>query len=234
MVSVGGVGSYSATVTDASVFAKDDTVLLIQMKGAIINVPESGSYGGYRESAGRPGAYEFLIVESSDELTDVVVFTSGLTNSYDITGMVQLISVPFYNSAKVTSNITCQIWDSTAKTGGVVAFIVGGTLSLYANIDVSGKGLMGGTPVIGNGTCTITNPALYDKFGYADSYLNSGNKGEDWQSEPISVLAMNLPYFLLMLKGKEQILQAEEVVTEDLLVAAADQIMVPEEMGELK
>ncbi|MBK8883234.1 MAG: gliding motility-associated C-terminal domain-containing protein [Bacteroidales bacterium] len=178
VVSVGGVGSYSATVTDASVFAKDDTVLLIQMKGAIINVPESGSYGGYRESAGRPGAYEFLIVESSDELTDVVVFTSGLTNTYDITGMVQLISVPFYNSAKVTSNITCQIWDSTAKTGGVVAFIVGGTLSLDANIDVSGKGLMGGTPVIGNGTCTITNPALYDKFGYADSYLNSGNKGE--------------------------------------------------------
>ena len=37
------IGANNVTLTDASLFAGGDTVLLIQMKGAIINVPESGS-----------------------------------------------------------------------------------------------------------------------------------------------------------------------------------------------
>jgi hypothetical protein len=176
VVAIGG--TTNVTVTDASVFHQNDTVLLIQMKGAIINVTETGSYGGYRESTGTTGAYEFLIVASVNYGSNNVVFTRDILNTYDVSGMVQLIRVPFYNSASVTAKLTCQSWDSTAKTGGVVAVIVGGELSLNANIDVAGMGFRGGSPFIGNGVCTITNPSAYDKFGYADSYMNSGYKGE--------------------------------------------------------
>ena len=171
-------GPDNVTVTDASAFAAGDTVLLIQMKGAIINITESGSYGGYRESTGKPGAYEFMIVQSVNTGTGLVVFTSNMLNTYDVAGMVQLIKVPYYNSANVSSTISCSPWDSTAKRGGVVSFIVGSTLTLNADIDVSGKGFTGGTPFTGNGICTVTDQLTYDKFGYPDSYMNSGYKGE--------------------------------------------------------
>jgi gliding motility-associated-like protein len=168
----------NVTVSDASMFSAGDTVLLIQMKGAIINVAESGSYGGYRESTGKPGAYEFLIVQSVNTGTDNIVFTSNITNTYDIAGNVQLISVPFYNSATINSGMTCTPWDSVSKTGGVVSFIVGGNLSMNAGIDVTGKGFIGGTPFVGTGICTVTDQLTYDKFSYPDSYQNSGYKGE--------------------------------------------------------
>jgi len=176
VVSIGS--ATSVTVTDASVFHQNDTVLLIQVKGAIVNVPESGSYGGYRDRTGSPGAYEFLIVQSVNTGSNTVVFTRDMINTYNVSGIVQLIRVPYYNAARVTAKLTCQAWDSTAKTGGVLALIVGGELSLSANIDVSGMGLRGGTPFTGNATCTITDQATYDKFAYNDSWMNSGYKGE--------------------------------------------------------
>lgn len=141
VVAIGGADN--VTLDDADLFTAGDTVLLIQMKGAIINVPETGSYGNYRESVGAPGSYEFLIVQSVNTGTDNVVFTSNISNTYDLAGMIQLIKVPYYNSATVDAELTCQVWDSTAKTGGVLAFIVGGTLSLDANIVVTGKGFIG-------------------------------------------------------------------------------------------
>jgi len=176
VVAIGGFDN--VTVTDASIFKERDTVLLIQMKGAIINVPESSSYGGYRESTGAPGSYEFMIIQSVNTVTDNVIFTSNLLKSYNVAGLIQLIKVPYYNSATVDAELNCMAWDSTAKTGGVLAMIVGGTLSLNANINVTGMGFYGGAPFLGQGICTAVNPSLYDKYGYPDSYLNSGFKGE--------------------------------------------------------
>ncbi len=171
-------GTTNVTVTDASVFHQNDTVLLIQMKGAVINVTESGSYGGYRESSGTPGAYEFLIVASVNYGSNIIAFTRDIINTYDVSGMVQLIRVPSYGQANVTAKLTCQAWDSTTKTGGVLAVIVGGRLSLNANIDVAGLGFRGGTPFTGNAICTVTDQLTYDKFSYNNSWLNSGFKGE--------------------------------------------------------
>jgi hypothetical protein len=130
-------------------------------------------------SIGTPGIYEFLKIQSVNTFTKNIIFTRDTRNSYDVAGLVQLISVPSYNSARVNSELTCKPWDSlTTKTGGVLALIVGGTLTLDAGINVAGMGLKGGTPYQGDGICFNTNVSAYDKYAYPDSYTNSGWKGE--------------------------------------------------------
>jgi hypothetical protein len=174
-----GPGTDNVTLDDVSGLQPKDTILLIQMKGSIVNVPESGSYGSYKDFVGAPGKYEFLIIQSVNGGTKVVVFSNPIINTYDVLGMVQVVKVPYYNTATVTSTLTCQPWDSITKTGGVLTMIVGRTLKLNANIDVTGKGFYGGSLSAGQGICINVNSTLYDKFSYEDILpTNSGLKGE--------------------------------------------------------
>ena len=155
-------------VDDISGLSAGDTVLLIQMKGVIMHdYSFSYPYGYY----GTPGMHEFLIIESVS--SPFVTFTRSMQNAYDANGLVQLIRVPYYNSANVASTLTCQPWDSTSKTGGVLVFVVGGTLSLNADIDVVGKGFTGGEAVEGNGDYAEDNAIHYSE---ADN--KAGAKGE--------------------------------------------------------
>ena len=160
-------------------FAAGDTVLLIQMKGARIYAKEEPSYGFGYALYGQPGDYEFLTIQSVDDGTNTIVFRSNIINtSFDTFGDLQLIKVPFYNYAMVDGVLTCQPWDSTTKTGGVLAAIIGRTLSLNADIDVTGKGLKGGDVVLGQGICVETDNAKWNKYAYDASTDSSGNKGE--------------------------------------------------------
>ncbi|MFX9224416.1 hypothetical protein ABTO47_19760, partial [Acinetobacter baumannii] len=66
-----------------------------------------------------------------------------LINSYDfINGKVQIIRVPSYSNATIASTLTAKSWNGTI--GGVLVFNVTDTLKLNADIDVSGKGFVGG------------------------------------------------------------------------------------------
>ena len=103
---IGSAPNDNVTLSDVSGLFVGDTVLLIQMKGAVINVPEDGNYGSYKDLIGRPGLSEFLIIESINTGTRNVVFTANITNNYDPFGRVQLVRVPYYNSATVTSTLT--------------------------------------------------------------------------------------------------------------------------------
>jgi gliding motility-associated-like protein len=172
--------------------AAGDTVLLIQMKGAIIYEVETSSYGSYRESIGVPGSSEFLIVETVDAGTKSVTFTNDIFKSYNVAGLVQLIKVPSYNSVTVAADLTCLRWDSVRKTGGVLAMIVLRNLTLHGDINVTGKGFAGGATSLGQGICLETNSALYDKFSYPDSYTNSGFKGES-QANRVFIDISNMP-----------------------------------------
>ena len=198
---IGSVPHDNVTLSDVTGLAAGDTVLLIQMKGAVINVPEDGNYGSYKDLIGRPGLSEFLIIESIDVGTRNVVFTANITNDYNAAGRVQLVRVPYYNSATVTSTLTCQPWDSVNKTGGVVAMIIGRTLSLEANIDVSGKGFNGGAISQGTGLCIVSGPGL-NNFSYPESNTNSGYKGESPASRGFIDLANIPPIFPAFAKGK--------------------------------
>jgi gliding motility-associated-like protein len=191
----------NVTLSDVSGLAIGDTVLLVQMKGAIINVPETGDFGSFKDFFGAPGMSEFMIIESINTGTRNVVFTANIINDFDPKGFVQLIRVPFYNTATVTSTLTCQPWDSTSKTGGVLVMIIGRTLSLNANIDVSGKGYKGGSVTPGDGLCISSGSGLND-FGYPESNSNSGYKGESVTSRAFIDLGNIPPIYPDYAKGK--------------------------------
>jgi hypothetical protein len=163
-------------LTQISQFGAGDTVLLIQIQGVGI-VTDQGSYGlAVQTKFGEPGGYEFLLIQSVNTGTRTITFTKFILNTYDPTGNVQLIRVPFYNAPVVNSTLHARPWSATNGTGGVLAMIVGRKLTLNADIDVTGTGLKGAPGSDGIGDCYI-NPGN-DQDSYPLSYNNAGIKGE--------------------------------------------------------
>ncbi len=127
------------TVGSSSSFAPGDRVLLIQMKGAIIDTSNSSAFGDIL-NLNDAGSYEFSRVLNIAGQT--ITLTTNLVNSYNVNGKVQLIRVPEYTNANVNGTLTAQAWNGT--TGGILVFDVSNTLTLGATIDVSGLGFRGG------------------------------------------------------------------------------------------
>jgi len=160
-------GSIVTLSTNASsIFAVSDTVLLIQMTGVTID-------GNEVKNAGR---YEFHIVTDVNGQNVTLLAPPG---SFDPTELVQLIRVPSYKNAEITNKgLTCQPWKWADGTGGVLALMVEGTLTVNGNIDVSGRGFKGGD-ASGEyaGDCSFDPP--YNRSGYAANDFDlAGNKGE--------------------------------------------------------
>ncbi|MFN8287272.1 MAG: gliding motility-associated C-terminal domain-containing protein [Chitinophagales bacterium] len=127
------------TVGSTNGFAPGDKVLLIQMKGAVIDTSNTSAFGdvtNYNDA----GSYEFSRVQSINGAD--ISLTTSLVNSYNVTGKVQLIRVPEYTNANVSGTLTAQAWNGT--TGGVLVMDVSNTLTMNADIDVSGLGFRGG------------------------------------------------------------------------------------------
>jgi gliding motility-associated-like protein len=160
----------NVNVDNPGIFSVRDTVLLIQMKGVEISISNDNSYGN-KQNEYSGGFYEFLIIK--EIMGNKITFETGLLkNSYDPQGALQLVRVPGFDNVIVKGELTCEPWDSARGTGGVLAMLVGNTLSLNADIDVSSKGFKGAEPVVGDGIC-----------GYTDMFYNvfsqkSGFKGE--------------------------------------------------------
>ncbi len=158
-------------VEDVSDFIVGDTVLIIQMKGALIdssNTPAFGTITDYRNC----GNFEFNYIKSISGNT--VELKNNLTRQYDIPdGKVQLIRVPTYSNLITADPLTSMPWNGS--TGGVLVFIVNDTLTLNANIDVSVKGFRGGKNAV-----IIANPQTCSQNGYyydSSSWQNA-RKGE--------------------------------------------------------
>jgi gliding motility-associated-like protein len=199
---VTGVGTDYVIVNDLVQFSKfsiGDTVLVIQMKGVQTLVPETNAFGNPQFLLGRPGKYEFLIILSIDGGLKKIVFRSNLINSYNVAGDVQIVKTPSYSSVIVTADLTSAPWDSVNKIGGVLAMIVRKTIKLNANIDVTGKGFLGGGIVTGLGLCVNSSFSRFDKFAFHADSVNSGFKGES----PVSSAWTNgYPIFPSYSKGK--------------------------------
>jgi peptidase C25-like protein len=141
-----------------------DLLLVIQMQDASINSNNNGSYGdgvsgdpgsGYT-AANNVGRYEFVratnnVPTSGGTLNLQGTGTgSGLLNSY--TNAVatssqgqrrfQVIRVPQYASATLSSSLTVAAWNGT--TGGVLGLDVTGTLTLGGAVSVDGLGFRPG------------------------------------------------------------------------------------------
>ena len=138
-----GICTNTINVVDAAKYNVGDTVLIIQMQGAVIDSTNTAAFGTITDYK-NAGNYEFNYIKT--KTGNAIELKNNLTRQYDLpNGKVQLIRVPYYNTATISSTLTCLPWDGSV--GGVLAFNVKDTLDLQSNIDVSGKGFLAGVGV---------------------------------------------------------------------------------------
>ncbi|HYX20519.1 MAG TPA: isopeptide-forming domain-containing fimbrial protein, partial [Thermoanaerobaculia bacterium] len=145
--------------------ASGDLLLVIQMQDAAINSTNTDSYGdgaaggsasGWT-SPNNSGKYEYVKATGALPVAGGVLTIqgtgagSGLLNTYtnaDATATqgqrrFQVVRVPQYSSATLTSGLTAAAWNGA--TGGVLAIDVSGALDLAAaTVSVDGLGFRGG------------------------------------------------------------------------------------------
>lgn len=119
-------------------FLTGDKVLLLQMQVPQVDLSNSPSFGTVLNTS-CIGNYEFNRIQSISGNTVQLQF--ALTRPYDLSGKVQLVRVPEYDSAMICG-ITCLPWNGS--TGGVLALDVKTQLTMMGNIDVSRRGFRGG------------------------------------------------------------------------------------------
>lgn len=153
------------TVESSMGFQPGDRVLVIQMKGVVIDRMNQPSFGRI-DALGSAGKYEFGVVQSISGQT--ITLRNQFLNRYDVNGTVQLIRVPVYRTAGTTSKLRANPWNG--RTGGVLV-LEADSLVLLADIDVSGMGFRGGRVSVNQPHNTIQD--YY--FAYSSS---GGEKGE--------------------------------------------------------
>jgi gliding motility-associated-like protein len=159
--------------------AQGDTVFFIQMKGAFIDLTNSGNYGKVIDYLGT-GLYEYNVICSISANT--VIFERKFLNNYSPFGVFQVIGYTHYGDVSITGTITCPSWDS-AK-GGIVLISSTGTIDMQANIDVSAKGFRGGQHINSPYNCSF----LDDYAGY--EYIAATGLGA-MKGEGIAVYTAN-------------------------------------------
>ncbi len=140
------------SVTSAAGFSVGGKVLVIQMKGATITQANNNSYGDIL-AYNNAGNYEYATVTAVNG--NNISIQSPLCRQYTIADLVQLITVPQYVNPTVTAILLAQDWNGT--TGGVLVFEATGTVTLNADIDVSGNGFIGGATCLAGFGCNNTN-----------------------------------------------------------------------------
>lgn len=167
------VTNVSGNVAD---FDAGRQVLIIQMKGAQVSTANDATYGSIASVADyrNAGNYELAIVAArmGSGPSYLISLQEPLLRTYDVSGYVQLVSVPRYTNATVVSNITAKPWNRADGTGGIVALDVENVLTLNANIDVSAAGFRGGMPN------TVVDASCNNSTLYASNQSRYGQKGE--------------------------------------------------------
>lgn len=145
------------TVDDTGPFAVGDTVLIIQMSGANINTSNTSFYGNIDFYNGS-GNYELAHIAAISG--SVITFKNVLLRNYEANGAVQLVTVPTYVNANITSLLTCQPWNGS--TGGVCIARAINKITISNTIDVSGKGFRGAD--------TLSDDCFNSGFGGSSDY----------------------------------------------------------------
>ena len=143
------------------------------------------------------GNYEYVVARDFNGVSVTIegVNGGGLINSYsnapfDTQGQrtYQVIRVPQYTSATMTSGLTASRWNGT--TGGILAYDVADTLNLGgATVDVSGRGFRGGGGRLLEGIPLSTVPPFVAPEKPTDYRTSSdrtanGSKGEGTAGTP--------------------------------------------------
>ena len=159
------------TVADGTDYFVGDTVLLIQMKGAVIDTSNTPAFGTVL-SYGNAGNYEFNYI--SQKSGNIITLKNKLTKNYDIPwGVVQLVRVPYYKAGYFSGGLTCDPWDG--NKGGVLAIFCETSLISEEVLDVSGKGFKGGAGYVSPYTAATCNQ---NNFYYPGNSSFGALKGE--------------------------------------------------------
>ena len=167
---VTSIFSQSVSLSSSTGFIVGDKVVIIQMKGATIDTLNTSNFGTIT-SYNDAGNYEMLVISAISSNT--ITFTTPILRTYDVFGLVQLVKVPVYNNVNVTGILSCLPWNGLI--GGVLVFEASGNIILNSNIDVTGKGFLGGAIVSGQFFSCAGNTTGY-KLPIIS--LLSANKGE--------------------------------------------------------
>lgn len=127
-------------VPNNAAFSVGDRVLLIQMKGATIDLSDAATFGTIQnyEFAGN---YEFANISSIRGIT--ITFKNKLINRYDINGQVQLVKVATYQSPVVAGTVTGKPWNGSS--GGLIVIEASDSITFRGgSIDASLDGFSGG------------------------------------------------------------------------------------------
>lgn len=178
------VSSNSVTLTSVTGLNAGDTVMLYQSKGAMINTTQTASFGSIT-AINEAGNWELLIVQSVNTSSRLVTFNCPISKTYF--PPFQLIRVPSYYNARITSVLTCQ--QHNGITGGVLCMIVRNQLEMNAGIDVSGKGNTGAVPdysLVSN--CASTGLG-FQRYSYTALSDSAGFKGGGIVGDPMGMIA---------------------------------------------
>lgn len=160
-------------------FSVGDVVMIIQMKGAEISLEADTSFGSVM-NYGSAGYHEQNKIAAINGNT--ITLETGLKANYDVTGSLQIVTVPQFTDYTVTDKIVGKPWDG--NSGGIIAFDVSGTLTLQDSIDATGLGFRGAFNPNENFDevfCGMKNKGDW-YFPYSELQV-AGKKGEGIASE---------------------------------------------------
>ncbi|MFO7939276.1 MAG: hypothetical protein R6U66_05945, partial [Bacteroidales bacterium] len=157
-----------------------DTVLIMQMKGAEPDLTNSNKENlGSIKFMNHAGKMEFVKLLKLLPDNKVLLARSLMQTYNGASSIQQLIRVPSYKQARVTSELSAPAWNG--EVGGVITLLVHDTLFLEASINASGIGFRGAEPVVSSTTirCAADDPAFFGRMLFSETETNEvGRKGE--------------------------------------------------------
>ena len=165
----------SMIVEDVSGFSAGDRVLIIQMKGAVIDESNTTSFGTILNYS-NAGNYEFGNIGLIQGLQ--ITLQNKIIRVFDAAkGSVQIVRVPQYKDVIVSAPLLAKPWDRFR--GGILVLEASGSVTLNSNVDVSGMGFLGGD--------SSENSAAPFDSDYYNARLSSdgGEKGESIAARPL-------------------------------------------------
>ncbi|MBS1914505.1 MAG: hypothetical protein JST22_21145 [Bacteroidetes bacterium] len=120
-------------------FKAGDKILILQLQGADVELVDTSSFGSVTDLH-NAGNYELATIDNVNGYT--IELTCELARTYTLSDGVQIVRVPQYNNVVIADTIRAKPWDG--YTGGVVALIASGTITMNADITATGAGFRDG------------------------------------------------------------------------------------------
>jgi hypothetical protein len=142
LTSAVNAGSKTLNVSSTTGFNANTLVMIIQMSGH--NPTASGNQGPFVLTSSDVGRFELIRIQSVGAGT--ITLVDGVRRSFP--GLItQIVSVPEYTSLTLanTGTIIAPFWNGA--TGGIIAFLATGTVTVNNSISVMEVGLRGGMPI---------------------------------------------------------------------------------------